>query len=150
MPWPPKDRIERDEPGEQRFVDGRRMRAGQRLVEMVVRVDEAGQDDMARGVEHGVDPLGRLAARHAGRNARSLDDEPARSAAGKDRQRVPDPCPHARPAPSDGPSWKGGQSVSTTRGMARTKADWPVAAFSATAWLVDVVDLHWTLQILLL
>ena len=54
------DRIERDEPGEQRLVDGGRVGAGQRLVEMMMRVDEPRQHDMARGVERCVNALRRL------------------------------------------------------------------------------------------
>ena len=58
---PRPDRIERGEPGEQRLVDRGGMGAGQRLVEMMVGIDESRQHDMARSVEDRVDPLRRLA-----------------------------------------------------------------------------------------
>ena len=72
---PGPDRIERGEPGEQRLVDRRRMGAGQRLIEMVVGVDEPRQYDMARGVEGRVDPLRRFAPPDKLGDPRPLDDE---------------------------------------------------------------------------
>ena len=47
-------RVLRGEPVEEAGVLGGGEGAGQRLVEVVVRVDEAGQDDLAREVEHHV------------------------------------------------------------------------------------------------
>src|SRR5208337_1319257 len=67
---------------------------------MVMGVDEAGQDDMARGVEHGVDALRRLAWLNERRDPRPLDDNPAFGSFGENRQRVLDPRPHAAPAPN--------------------------------------------------
>ena len=49
---PRPDRIERHQPGKQFLVDRRRVGACQRLIEMMMGVDEAGQHDMARGVEN--------------------------------------------------------------------------------------------------
>ena len=110
MVWlqPRPDRIERAEPGEQRLVDGLRMRPGQRLVEMVMRVDEPRQHDMARGVEDRVDALRRRPAPDPLCDPRALDDEAALRAFGEDRQRVFDPRPHRRsPAMiADGPYWE--------------------------------------------
>ena len=96
---PRPDRIERDEPGEQRLVDGGRVGAGQRLVEMMVGVDEPRQHDMAGGVERRVDAL--RASRPAPRSCdpRALDDEAAFRALGEDRQRVLDPCAQRSPCP---------------------------------------------------
>ena len=54
-PYPSPDRIERDEPGDQIRLQAGRMRANQRLIEMMVGVDEAGKHDVARGVEGLVD-----------------------------------------------------------------------------------------------
>ena len=58
---PRPDRIEGGEPGKELLVDRLRVGAGQRLVEMVVGVDQPRQHDMTRGVENGVDALRRLA-----------------------------------------------------------------------------------------
>ena len=52
------------------------MGAGQRLKEMMMRVDEAGQHDMARGVERRVDRRSRRSApRDQLDDARPLDDD---------------------------------------------------------------------------
>src|SRR5271165_6927833 len=91
---PGPDRIERNEPGKERLVDRRRVGAGQRLVEMVVGVDEARQHDMAGGVEHSVDPRWRLALADKARDPGPLDDEPTLRAGGQYRQRVLDPGPY--------------------------------------------------------
>ena len=80
------------------MADG--MGAGQRLVEMVVRVDEPRQHDMARGVEGRVKALRRLAAPDKRGDPRPFDDEPPLGAVGEDRQRVFDPCPHRAAPPS--------------------------------------------------
>ena len=50
------DRVERLEPVEEHGILGGRDDAGQRLVEVVVGVDKAGQHDLARGVEDGFAP----------------------------------------------------------------------------------------------
>ncbi len=112
---PRPDRIERDEPGEQRLVDGGRVGAGQRLVEMVVGVDEPRQHDMAGGVERRVNALRGLAPPHAGCDARALDDEAAFRPLGEDRQRVLDPCAQRSPCPllSRSPIGNGLRLVST-------------------------------------
>jgi len=99
---PRPDRIERDEPREQRLVDGGGMGAGQRLVEMVVGVDEARQHDMARRVECCVDALRRLPFSHPLSDPRPVDDKPALRAVGEDGQWVFDPSPH-RARASDSP-----------------------------------------------
>ena len=65
---------------------------------MVVRVDEPRQHDMARGIEDRVDALRRRPAPDPLRNPSALDDDPPLRAFGEDRQRVPDPCAHRRPA----------------------------------------------------
>ena len=70
------------------------MGAGQRLVEMMVGVDETRQHDMARGVERRVDALGRFAAPDPLGDPRPLDDEAALRAVGENRQGVLDPRPH--------------------------------------------------------
>ena len=71
------------------------MRAGQRLVEMMMRVDEARQHDMTRGVERRVDRRRRRAA-HCDEfdDARPLDDEAARGARRENGERVLDPDAH--------------------------------------------------------
>ena len=74
------------------------MGAGQRLVEMVVRIDEPRQHDMPGSVERCVNALRRPATPHKLEDPRPFDDEPALRAVGEDRQRVFDPKPHARPA----------------------------------------------------
>ncbi len=72
------DALHRHEPGNELLPEAGRMGAGQRLVEVMVRVDQTRQDDVARGVE-GRSP--RLDRRFAVRNAfddlRPLDDDPA-------------------------------------------------------------------------
>ena len=86
---PRPDRIERLQPGKQLLVDRGGMGAGQRLEEVVMGVDEAGQHDMAAGVENRVD--GRRTARGPCATSstilRSLDDEAA-PAPPENRQRV--------------------------------------------------------------
>ncbi len=88
---PRPDRVERLQPGEEPLVDGGRVSTGQCLVEMVMRVDETGQDDMAAGVEH-IAGGQRLGARgHQFGDDRSLDDKAAFRSLGKDRERILDP-----------------------------------------------------------
>src|SRR6202453_2575475 len=91
---PRPNRIERDEPGEQRLVDSGRVGAGQRLVEMMVGVDEPRKNDMARGVECRLNALRRLALPDTLGDSGPFDDEPALSALGEDRQGVLDPRSH--------------------------------------------------------
>ena len=69
------------------------MGAGQRLVEMVVGVDEAGQDDVTRGVEDRVDRRGGLKTLPTSSTMRVPSTTRPRSATlGENRQRVLDPC----------------------------------------------------------
>jgi hypothetical protein len=74
------------------------MRTGQRLVEVMVRIDEPRQHDVARGVEDRVDALRRRPAPDPLRDPRALDDNAALRAVGEDRQRVFDPSAHRGPA----------------------------------------------------
>ena len=96
---PRPDRIERRQPGKKRLVDRLRMGARQRLVEMVMRVDQARQHDGLRGVVNRIDPLGRQAAADPLGDARPLDDEPSLRALGENRQGVLDPGPHEAVVP---------------------------------------------------
>src|SRR5208337_3248182 len=80
----------------------------------------ARQDDMARGVEHGVDALRRLAWLNERRDPRPLDDNPAFGAFGENRQRVLDPRPHTAPPPIvKGFLWRG--SAGRVSGQPRTR-----------------------------
>ena len=78
--------------------------AGQRLVEMVVRVDKPWQHDMPGGVERRADALGRLASSHTLDDLCPLDDDATLRVVGKDRQRILDPKPHRAPRASDSPA----------------------------------------------
>ena len=85
------DRIERLQPGKEFLVDRRRMRPRQRLEEVMVRVDEAGNDDVARGVEDMVGFLANLlAATNKLDDLAVLDNDTALSALTEHRQRVLD------------------------------------------------------------
>ena len=108
------------------------MGAGQRLVEMVVRVDEPRQHDMARGVERRVDALRRLALPHTLGDPRPLDDEPALGAVGENRQRVLDPSPHGRPASSPSvPYWESPEGyVNRAAGAPRSHSSTSSTRFS--------------------
>ena len=98
---PRPDRVERLQPGKQLLVDRFRMGAGQRLVEMMMRVDEAGQHDMAARRRSSRRPARRRgAAGHELDDPAVLDDEAAVGALGENRERVFDPQPHAT-APLD-------------------------------------------------
>ena len=92
---PRPDRRERGQPGDQIAVDRRRVGAGQRLVEMMMRVDEAGQHHMTRRVERSPDRRRRRpAARHQFDDARPLDHHAALGALGENGERVLDPQAH--------------------------------------------------------
>src|SRR5271154_2190341 len=92
------------------------MGAGQRLVEMVVRVDEPRQHDMARGVERRVNVLGRLGSPDDLSDARAFDEEDTLGAVGKDGQGFFDPSAHAcLPSYPPVPSGKPLGLMSTTR-----------------------------------
>ena len=89
---PRPDRRQSEQPADQVLVDRRGMGARQRLVEMMMRVDEAGQHDMARGFECRIDRRRRrLAARDKFDDARPLDHNAAFRALGKNGKRVFDP-----------------------------------------------------------
>ena len=80
------------EPGHELHLGPNRMGARKSLVEMVVRVDEPRQHDMARGVERQVARFGgRLAARNDFDDLRPLDDEAAGRVAGEYGERILDP-----------------------------------------------------------
>ncbi len=83
------------------------MGAGQRLEEVVMGVDEAGQDDMARGVElrvvHGMPGSAPLPTSSA--TCAVLDDDAPLGTFGENRDRIPDPHspPMRPPAPLQPP-----------------------------------------------
>ena len=92
---PRPDRIERHQPGEQFAINRGGVGAGQGLEEMMMRVDEAGQRDVARGVENHLDRRRRLApARDRLSDAPVLDDEAALGACRENGERVLDPGAH--------------------------------------------------------
>ncbi len=89
---PRPHRIERLQPGEQLAVERGRQRAGERLVEVVMGVDEAGQDDVLAGIVcFGADGLRCAAGGDQLDNGAVLHDHAALGAFGQDRQRVLDP-----------------------------------------------------------
>jgi hypothetical protein len=93
---PRPDRIERHQPGKQIPVDRGRVGAGQGLKKVVMRVDEARQHDMARGVENRVNGRRRLAPPGDRlRDAPVLDDEAALGAFSEYGERVLDPGAHS-------------------------------------------------------
>ena len=59
---PRPDGIERLEPVEELLVDGLGMRAGQRLVEMMMRIDQSRQHHMLRRIKHLINRFGRFLA----------------------------------------------------------------------------------------
>ena len=67
--------IERLEPAEELFVDGVGMGAGERLVKMVMGVDEAGENDVARGVECFITGRGRAGGADQFSDATVFDDQ---------------------------------------------------------------------------
>ena len=87
------DALHGDQPGDELLADPIGVGAGQRLVEMMMRVDEARQHDVARGVERDVPrSVRRLAASDAFDDPRSLDDDAALGARRREnRERVLDP-----------------------------------------------------------
>ena len=93
--------LHRHEPGDEVLALAGRVGAGQRLVEMVVRIDETRQHDVAGGVEQRSAGLRRRpSARDAFDDFRAVDDDPAFGLGREDRERVLDPDAHA--AVSDG------------------------------------------------
>jgi hypothetical protein len=71
------------------------VRARQRLEHVVMRVDEARRDDMARGVEDRLDRRGgRSAARDQFNDPAVFDDESAAGIVGENGERVLDPDAH--------------------------------------------------------
>ena len=85
--------LERDQPGHQFLAEAGGVSARQRLVEVVMSVDEAGQDDVARRVEHGVDRRGGAGGAAADQfdDLRSLDDEAPLGPFSENGERVLDP-----------------------------------------------------------
>ncbi len=89
---PRPHRIERLQPGEQLAVERGRQRTGERLVEMVMGVDEAGQHHVVAGfVSFDSGGLRLPAGRDQLDDLAVLDDHAALGALGQDRQRVLDP-----------------------------------------------------------
>ena len=85
-------RIQRLEPGKQLAIQRCRQRPRQRLVEMVVGVDQPRQHDMFGGIEHrDVGRYRRGPRRHQLDDATAADDEAAFGALGENGQRVFDP-----------------------------------------------------------
>ena len=88
--------LHRHEPGNELLAEPRGVGARQRLVEMMMRIDEPRQDDMARGVERRLRGEGwRLAARNAFNNLSALDHNSALGIGCEDGERVLDPQTHA-------------------------------------------------------
>ncbi len=85
-------RIERLQPGKQLAVHRRGQRPRQRLIEMMMGVDEARQHDMLARIEHR-DICGRRcsAGRHEFNDATIFNDDPAPGAVSEDGQGIPDP-----------------------------------------------------------
>ena len=84
--------LHRHEPRDELLAEPGRVRAGQRLVEMMMGVDESRQHDMARGVEGRVGAnCRRSAAGDAFDDFSALDDDSALRAGGEDGERVLDP-----------------------------------------------------------
>ena len=89
---PRPDRIERLEPGKQLPVERRGQCPRQRLVEMMVCVDQARNDHMGAGVEHrSAGRRGRAAPGHQLGDAPVLDHDAAFGVFRENRQRVLDP-----------------------------------------------------------
>ena len=100
---PRPDGVKRLQPVEQLLVDGLRVGARQRLVEMMVRIDEARQHHVARGIEdliHGC--RGRLSGLEDLRDPPVAHDDP-RAVLPQNRQRRPDQkARHVHPLKSAG------------------------------------------------
>ncbi|MDF9864741.1 hypothetical protein M2437_003723 [Methylorubrum pseudosasae] len=91
---PTPDPVERLQPRKKRLVDRRRMGPRQRLEEVVMRVDEPGDDDVPRGVERLVHRRGGLpAGRHPLGDAAALDDDAPGGSLRQDRERIAYPEP---------------------------------------------------------
>jgi hypothetical protein len=89
---PRPHRIQRAQPAEQLAVQRRRRRPRQCLVEVMVRVDQAGNDDVRAGPECPHVGRGRFAAgRYAFDDPPALHDDATRGVVGKNRQRVLQP-----------------------------------------------------------
>jgi hypothetical protein len=87
--------LHRHQPGNEVLALARRVGAGQRLIEMVVGIDEPRQHDMAGGVERRPARRGRrVSARDALGDLRAVDDDPALGFGRQDRERVLDPDSH--------------------------------------------------------
>ena len=72
-----------------------RMRPGQRLEHVMMRVDEAGEDDMPAGVENRVDGCLRFgASAYTFSNPAVFHDQSALGALGENGDRVLDPASH--------------------------------------------------------
>ena len=89
------DRVQRLQPGEQRLVQGGRTGTRQGLVEMVMAVDEAGQQHLSRRIEDvGGGCLGLLAHSHQLHDSAVAHDDATGSVEvvrGEDRRGLPDP-----------------------------------------------------------
>ena len=86
------DPLHRNEPGNELLAEASGVGARQRLVEVMVRVDEPRQHDMARGVERRVGGnRRRLAAPDAFDDLRSFDHNSTLGVRGEDGERVLDP-----------------------------------------------------------
>ena len=89
------DVLHGDEPGDEFLAEPIGMGARQRLVEMMMRVNEPGQHDMARGVERRIPGGGgRLATPDAFDDFRFLDDHAALRSRREYGDRVLDPQAH--------------------------------------------------------
>ena len=89
---PRPDRIERLQPGKQFAIERRRQRPGQRLVEMMMGVDQARQHDMGAGViDGGVGGRRLPAARHQFDDLAAADHDAAFGAVGENGKRILDP-----------------------------------------------------------
>jgi hypothetical protein len=89
---PRPDRIQRLQPRKQFAIERRRQRPGQRLVEMMMGVDQAGQHDVGAGVIYGGVGGRRFpAARHQLDDFAAADHNAAFGAVGENRKRILDP-----------------------------------------------------------
>ena len=89
---PRPDRIQRLQPWKQFAIERRRQRPGQRLVEMMMGVDQAGQHDVvARVIYGGVGGRRFPAARHQFDDLAAADHNAAFGAVGENRKRILDP-----------------------------------------------------------
>jgi len=103
---PRPHRVERLQPGKQFAVERRRQRARQRLVEMVMGVDQPGQHDMIARLKERRRIRRLPAPRHQLHDLAVLDDYATLGAIGEDGQGILDPnrplwVRHPWPSPSD-------------------------------------------------